>query len=157
MYGTRDAGAIWEETYTKVLLDMGFTQGLASPCTFRHDAWGIALVIHGDDFTALGTDAALDRYQAEIMKHFDVDLRGRLGRDPSDCSDMKMLNRVVRVVPEGLAYEADPRHAELLARALGLEDCGPVGTPGIKDKNLPEELIADGQLPVERSHADDLK
>ena len=24
MYGTRDAGALWESTYTRVLLDIGF-------------------------------------------------------------------------------------------------------------------------------------
>ena len=37
MYGTLDAGAIWEETYTDALLKIGFRQGLSSPCTFIHD------------------------------------------------------------------------------------------------------------------------
>lgn len=36
VYGTRDAGAIWEQCYTDVLVGMGFKQGLASPCTFHH-------------------------------------------------------------------------------------------------------------------------
>ena len=40
MYGTRDAGALWEATYTKILLDLGFKQGLASPCCFHHADWG---------------------------------------------------------------------------------------------------------------------
>ena len=34
MYGTRDAGAIWESCYTTCLLNMGFEQGKASPCCF---------------------------------------------------------------------------------------------------------------------------
>ena len=29
-------------------------------------------------------------------------------------------------------YEADPRHVELLAKSLGLENCKPVATPGLK-------------------------
>ena len=41
MYGTRDAGAIWEETYAKALLQMGLTCGRASACCFHHEAWGI--------------------------------------------------------------------------------------------------------------------
>ena len=36
MYGTRDAGAIWEHCYSKCLVDLGFTQGAASPCCFIH-------------------------------------------------------------------------------------------------------------------------
>ena len=55
MYGTRDAGAIWENSFTSCLLGMGFTQGSASPCCFRHDKWQVKVVVRGDDFTALGT------------------------------------------------------------------------------------------------------
>ena len=32
MYGTRDAGAIWEACYASCLVELGFTQGIASPC-----------------------------------------------------------------------------------------------------------------------------
>ena len=31
VYGTRDAGMIWEETYAQSLLDLGSRRGLASP------------------------------------------------------------------------------------------------------------------------------
>ena len=40
VYGTRDAGAIWEQVYTRALLDMGFRQGTSSPCCFTHEEWG---------------------------------------------------------------------------------------------------------------------
>ena len=55
MYGTRDAGAIWESCYTKCLVDLGFVQGAASPCCFTHPEWKVSVVVHGDDFTALGS------------------------------------------------------------------------------------------------------
>ena len=74
-------------------------------------------------FTALGTDASLNNYEAAMLQAFDCELRGRLGSEPQDCKEMKLLNRIVRVLDRGLAYEADPRHVELLAKALGLETC----------------------------------
>ena len=35
-------------------------------------------------------------------------------------------------MPGGLSYEADPRHAELLGKSLGLTECKTVSTPGVK-------------------------
>ena len=40
MYGTRDAGAIWESCYTTCLTNIGFVQGAGSPCCFLHKEWG---------------------------------------------------------------------------------------------------------------------
>ena len=34
VYGTRDAGQLWEETYSNALLQLGIRRGLASPCCF---------------------------------------------------------------------------------------------------------------------------
>ena len=133
MYGTRDAGAVWEETYTA-----------APSCTFFHPDWKISLVVHGDDFTALGTDAALDLYERAMVAKFEVDLRGRLGFETQDQKEMKLLNRILRVTPEGLAYEADPRHMEVMAKTLGLQQCRRSGTPGNKDPN--DQTAADGAL-----------
>ena len=31
-YGTRDAGAIWEDTFSAALMDLGFKRGVVSPC-----------------------------------------------------------------------------------------------------------------------------
>ena len=41
MYGTRDAGAIWEGCYSDALIQMGFRQGVASPCCFFHPDWQV--------------------------------------------------------------------------------------------------------------------
>ena len=132
MYGTRDAGAIWEQCYANCLIDLGFKQGVASPCCFEHKEWGVAVVVHGDDFTALGTDEALNLYEEGLKKAFECKIRGRLGTDKGDMKEIRILNRIVRITEDGLLYEADPRHVELLAKALGLSECKPVSTPGIK-------------------------
>ena len=97
MYGTRDAGAIWEQCYVDCLISMGFKQGISSPCCFEHEEWGVAVVVHGDDFTALGTDDALDRYKAGLKKTFECKIRGRLGLDKDDLREIRVLNRIIRV------------------------------------------------------------
>ena len=88
--------------------------------------------MHGDDFTALGTDKSLDMYEKGLAEHFECKVKGRLGVEDKDAKEMRILNRIVRITPKGLSYEADPRHVELLARSMGLEGCKTVYSPGIK-------------------------
>ena len=58
-YGTRDAGALWEECYAGVLMDVGFVRGRSCPTLFHHPQRRISIVVHGDDFVALGEAADL--------------------------------------------------------------------------------------------------
>ena len=90
------------------------------------------MVVHGDDFSALGVDEALNWYETELAKHFELKLRGRLGHDKGDVQEMRILNRIVRLDKGGIRYEADPRHAEILIKSLGLEGCKSVISPGVK-------------------------
>eukprot|EP00972_Heterocapsa_arctica_P049900 7340060-Heterocapsa_arctica.AAC.1 len=60
MYGTRGAASKWEEHYSNILVEAGFTKGAASPCTFYHRARKLRCVVHGDDLTTLGDGANLD-------------------------------------------------------------------------------------------------
>ena len=62
--------------------------------------------------------------------------RGRLGNGAGDVQEVRLLNRVIRWTPQGLLYEADPRHAEQLARDLerfGEETVrSPLTRPGLR-------------------------
>ena len=78
VYGTRDAGMIWEETYRQYLEELGFISGRASPCCFHHPEWKLSLVAHGDDFTALGVDASIDKLEAGLKASFEIKVRGRI-------------------------------------------------------------------------------
>ena len=144
MYGTRDAGAVWESYYVDCLVSIGFIQGSGSPCCFWHPKWKVSVVVHGDDFSALGTDASLDEYEAGLQKSFECKLRGRLGLEDHDLKEIRMLNRIIRITPTGLLYEADPRHAELLAKSMGLDNCKQMSTPGVK-KAFTEDVM---DLPI---------
>ena len=153
MYGTRDAGAIWENCYATCLTGIGFTQGIASPCCFVHPEWQVSVVVHGDDFTALGSPDALNKFEEGMQKSFECKLKGRLGLGPSDCKEMRVLNRIVRVNDHGLLYEADPRHAEMLIKAFDLGEAKAVVTPGIKiaDENAdPDKIDSDAAAEINK-------
>ena len=133
VYGTRDAGMIWEETYRSCLEELGFQSGRASPCCFWHPEWEVSLVVHDDDFTSLGLDDGLDKLEEGLKTKFEIKVRGRMG-EHHECKQMRILNRVVTLSESGLTYEADPRHAELLIRNMAVSNS--VGTPGVKDSDL---------------------
>ena len=56
----------------------------------------------------------------------------RFGLGDKHAKEAGILNRILRISEEGIRWEADPRHAELLGKSLGLEPCKFVGTPGSK-------------------------
>ena len=89
-YGTRDAGAIWEETYAEALVALGFSRGAASPCCFFHKDKDVAIVVHGDDFTALGEAPDLEWYEKGLASFFQLKVRGRLGPEASDDKEVRI-------------------------------------------------------------------
>ena len=48
-------------------------------CFLDHKINDITIVVHGDDFTALGTDNDLDWYEKRLKDNFELKLRGRFG------------------------------------------------------------------------------
>ena len=49
-------------------------------------------------------------------------------------NELRILNRVIRLTPDGLTFEADPWHADLLAESICLTEANSVGTPGVKEE-----------------------
>ena len=99
---------------------------------FSHPLWLVGVSVHGDNFTATGPKWGLDKYEEAMKGKYELEVKGRLGPDDQDDSEVTVLNRVVRWTTEGIEYEADPRQGELLIRQLGLEGANGVATPGCK-------------------------
>ena len=95
MYGTRDAAQNWEDEYSDFMETVGFKRGKASPFIFFHEDRNIKAVIHGDDFTMLGTEHDLDWFRREISQIYEVKFRGRIGPTDKDDKAVRILNRVV--------------------------------------------------------------
>jgi hypothetical protein len=123
MYGTRDAAFNWECEYVEFMKGVGFNQGRANPCIFYHPGERVRAVVHGDDFTVGGFAAELDWFREMIVTKFEVKFKARLGEGEGDDKGVECLNRVMEWVDhEGVRYEADQRHAEIIVRELGLEE-----------------------------------
>ena len=118
---------------------------MAIPCCFEHKALGLKLVVHGDDFTCTGRTAALDTYETELQKFFELKIKGRFGEQPGRTNEMRVLNRVVRLTKEGLLYEAEPRHTEILVRSLDVSGTTVV-TPGDKAIAIEQDADVDHDL-----------
>ena len=116
LYGTRDAPARWEAYLAAELKRHGFLQGVSSACCFRHNDRDLRCVVHGDDFAFARGDEDLDWVQKKMEESFLIKIVGKLGPDADDLKEIRILNRILRWLPEGIQYEADPRHAEILAR-----------------------------------------
>ena len=91
--GCRDAGHIWELCCRSALESIGFTTGAASPCCFYYKTRNTSVVVHGHDFTALGTDADLDHYEQKFAEHSELKIRGRIGEGCAGPNEIRILNR----------------------------------------------------------------
>ena len=63
MYGTDGAAEGWQDECSFRPIEAGFVQGMASPCVFNHPGEGMAVSVHGDNFTAVGPKSELDRFE----------------------------------------------------------------------------------------------
>ena len=93
------------------------------------------VVVHGDDFTCLGPKSKVIEYEDQLATRFEIKRRGHIGESEGCIREIRILNRILRLTESGLRYEADPRHAEMLVKALGLSTASSVLTPGIKESN----------------------
>ena len=99
---------------------------------FHHPELNVAILVHGDDFVAVGSDHGLAETRATLENKYK--LKGEvLGEGQGCVEELRILNKVVRYTPAGVELEADPRHAELVVRELGLLDAKASRTPGVKD------------------------
>ncbi len=145
LYGTRDAPKRWQAFLDEQLVALGFAKGRASSCCFFHAHLGVRCIVHGDDFVLSGTAGALDEVKARMHERFLLKELGRLGGDQGELRELRVLNRIIRWTPQGLKYEADPRHGEILVRGVaGAERA--LSAPGTPSKDF-ESPKAEAELP----------
>ena len=64
-----------------------------------------------------------------------------IGPREEDPKSQQVLGRIITRTETGIAYEADPRHAETLIDAMGLRDAKPVSSPGSREPVKEEEEV----------------
>ena len=115
-----------------MMLSPGFEVGQGSPCNFKHVQRQVSVTVHGDDFTSTGTEANLKRFEEGLARAFETKAK-ILGPEKRHLQEVRILNRVLSWTATSITYEADPHHAEIIRRDLGLETCRPVTTPGERE------------------------
>ena len=147
MYGTRDAALNWSMEYTSTLLASGYVQGRASPCLFHHPEKQVSIMVHGDDFIAVGNPENIQHTEDILREKYNIKVE-HLGDGPDCVDEIKVLNKIVRLTPEGVELEADPRHSEIVINDLGLKGAKGSVIPGAKApiihenvKEAPDEVM----------------
>ena len=139
MYGSRDAAQNWYEKYSSHLISVGFQQGRASPCVFYNLERGIRTYIHGDDYVSTGKVEQLKWLKTQLEANYIVKTE-TLGPGPDNKKQIKILNRVVSWHDtQGILYEADPRHTEIIIKQLQLTEAKAASTPGTKEEGNTSE------------------
>ena len=107
---------------------------MATPCVFYHEGRAIIIYVHGDDYVSAGTTANLKWLKTELERKYQVKTQF-LGPEEDQAKEIRILNRVIGWNGnEGISYEADPRHTEIIIDQLKLKDAKPVSTPGTKEE-----------------------
>ena len=130
MYGTRDAPLIWQEEVRRVMGELGFEASMHQPAVYHHPGRDMDVVVHVDDFLCTGSDPDLKWLFEELKKSFELTAT-RVG--PNHEHEVKYLNRTIRWGTEGLEWEGDVKHSEILVREWGMQDCKTMDIPMTKD------------------------
>lgn len=122
---------------------------------FYHPARDIACVVHGDDFTFAALDEDLQWIHVLMKSWFDIKLRSILGSGPKDDREVVILGRIVRITPQGMEYEADPKHRRLVLEHFGFDDSSRSlthngETDWKEDDGWDQELLESGDATVFR-------
>ena len=83
MYGTRDAAMNWAAEYGETLKAAGYIQGKVSPCLFHHPVHDVMIMVHGDDFVAVGEPEFLKKTEASLREKYKIKTE-TLGSDAED-------------------------------------------------------------------------
>ena len=133
LYGTRDAARNWSEEYTTSLKQWGFHVGRSSPCNFRHKERDITMTVHGDDFAVTASTPQSEWLKSKMKSKYDIKM-DILGHDEGQEKEVEILSRVIRWTTEGLEYEADQRHADLLVKEMGVGYSREVATLAVTNR-----------------------
>ena len=96
--------------------------------------------MRGDDLTTVGSFEDFTWFHTSAAKEWQVVERGILGppESPKASQQIRVLSRIITGSNEGIWWEPDTRHAELIIKWLGTGQPGKVKTPLAKPSQ--EEL-----------------
>ena len=113
MYGTRDAALNWHECYSEHLFSKGFKRLRCNSCLFHHVEEDIRVLVHGDDYFAVGPIGDLEQLSQDLKNRFECK-SNILAEGEGYDKEVLILNRRIRINENGILYECDPKHAQII-------------------------------------------
>ena len=112
--------------------------GLRSKNLFHRKVNRVSGLTHRDDFVLTGPTKRLTEFENEMKSVYPIKAKIiSLGSPKS----IKTLNRKLHWGKEGIVYQHDPRHIDVLEKDLGLENGNSVQTPEVTEEEKPEPLV----------------
>ena len=72
-----------------------------------------------------------------LEEHYELKVRGIVGGGPTDCHEITILGRKLSWKGDVMKYEADPKHAEMIYKEMGLENT----SKGLEKPCVREEAV----------------
>ena len=136
MYGTQDAPNIWQSHDSGILIEGGYKRGKSNASVIYHPQHDVRVVVHGDDFLALGDQKHLSKLEDLLRKSYELKCLGIIGDQPEDKKEIHFLNRLIPCgESEGrpaVWIEPDRRHVDLLIQSFGMVNAKGVESPDVK-------------------------
>jgi len=148
LYGMRPAASAWENDFAERLESIGFVRGKSATTVFFNPTTSTRCVVHGDDFTFLGYDIDLKDVAARMREWYEIKVRGTIGDEPGDDSEMTILNRRVEWKDGVITYEADSKHAKVIIEEMGVQDDSKGLEMPIEREELTEGWTEDDDEPM---------
>ena len=112
---------------------------------FHHKERNLKTMVHGDDYVTAGMKEDLQWMKKVLEADYEIKTQ-LLGPEESTSSkgetmEGKVLNRVIRATADGWQLEVDPRHAELIAEQMGVQNGKGLITPGVDEEAKDEDTV----------------
>ena len=134
----------------------GFRRGLSNASVFYQEACDVRVMVHGDDFLALGDAQHLEKLSQVLKDAYELKCLGILGDEDGDRTEAHFLNRLIRVEKKNgkgsIVIEADRRHVDLLIQAFGLGKANGVESPDVK-KSADQQMLESRSPLLDKSEA----
>ena len=86
--------------------------------------------MHGDNLIVTGPETDLKWVEAKRGAKYEIKTKF-LGPISHNEQEIRVLNRTLRWITEGVEYDADQRHAELIIKDIEMENVAPAPTLGV--------------------------
>jgi len=136
VYGLRRSPRLWQEHWSQLLVDMGFTPTVSDPTMHIHQQKGMTLVTHVDDVLATGKKKDLTWLWSTLQQHVKLKIT---------CQELglewtRFLGREwSRTGPSTAEVRIPGSYVDGLLSGLGLAEAKVVDTPAVPSSKQDEE------------------